>query len=380
MIVQIRDRAALTSISLASLRTYLASTGWLDLGQWGERAATVFGREHDERSWEIVVPHNDTVAGYAEGMADAVAVLSAVEDRSQLDVLLGLAATSADLIRFHSLNGAAKEPLSLGESAGLLNIAYDLMAAAARSVERARAAYRGPLSSEIADYLDCLKPNPGYHEGFELTLRSPVPSGLGTQTDMGDDFQPPFSRQASLKLAEALKHSSDAVAMPNVDDQLASFRQAVPHGVSANLCDAVAKLAKQGEGVEISLSWAGVRPKSKNQVSSPKFRFSQHSADILADAAKSFRRDEPLLDESIIAQVVKLERDPKKQVDQRATILPFRERRPVKILVKFEDEDFATAIKAFDQREPISVDGDIYRVGNTLELRNPRNLQLVTET
>ena len=40
----------------------------------------------DGRDWEIVIPLRDTVADYAEFMAEAVAVLAEAEDRSQLDV------------------------------------------------------------------------------------------------------------------------------------------------------------------------------------------------------------------------------------------------------------------------------------------------------
>ena len=378
MIVQIRDRAALSSLSIISLRTYLVSAGWSDQGQWGERPATIFAKEHDGRAWEIVVPHQDTVAGYAEGMAEAVAVLAAVEERSQLDVFHNLAGAGADVIRVRSLNGAARQPLSLRRSARLLNDAYDMLAAAAQSAVRTRATYRGPLSADVAEFLDSVRPLPGYYEGYELTLHSPVPAGLGTQMDMGDDFQPPFPRRATLKLAEALEHSSVAVAEAIADDPLASFRQAVPHGVSANLCDAVAELARKGEGVEIGLSWADVRPRSVHQTTVPTFRFSQHSADILNEAARSFRRNEPSLDESVIAQVVRLEREPE-EFDGRATILYVREGRPIRIEVEFEEGTYGTVIRAFQQREPISVDGDIYRVGNVYELRNPRNLSFAAE-
>ena len=378
MIVQIRDRTALSSISIASLRAYLDSRGWDNEGRWGERPATIFAKEHDGRAWEIIVPHQDTVAGYAEGMAEAVAVLAAVEQRSQLDVFHDLSGAGADVIRVRSVNGAAKEPLSLRRSANFLNDAYDMLAAAARSAERTRATYRGPLSADVAEFLDRVRPLPGYYEGYELTLHSPVPVGLETQMDMGDEFRAPFPRRATLRLAEALEHSRAAIAEVVADDPLASFRQAVPHGVSANLCDAVAELARKGDGVEIDLSWAGVRPPSAHQTPAPAFRFSQHSADILTEAARLFRRNEPSLDESLIAQVVKLEREPE-EFDGRATILYVMEGRPIRMRVKFEEETYEIVIRAFQQREPISVDGDIYRVGNAYELRNPRNLLLASE-
>ena len=378
MIVQIRDRPALSSLSITSLRAYLDSKDWSNQGRWGERPATIFAKEQDGSTWEIIVPHRDTVAGYAEGMAEAVAVLSAVEERSQLDVFHDLSSTGADLIRVRSANGAAKKPLSLRQSASFLSDAYEMMAAAARSAERTRATYRGPLSADVAEFLDQVRPLPGYYGGYELTLHSPVPAELEAQMDMGDEFHAPFSRRATLRLTEALEHSSAAIADVVDDDPLQSFRRAVPHGVSANLCDAVAELARKGDGVEIGVSWAGVRPPSVQQAPARTFRFSQHSADILAEAARSFRRNEPSLDESLVAQVVRLEREPE-EFDGKATILYIWEDRPTRIRVEFAEETYQTVILAFQQREPISVDGDIYRVGNAYELRNPRNLSLASE-
>ena len=373
MIVQIRDRDALSSISIVSLRAYLNSRGWTDTGIWGERPITVFAKEHDGRTWEILVPHRDTIGGYAENMAESVAVLSAVEERTELDVFYDLAAAGADMIQVRSSNGRARELLSLRQSAALLNDAIGMVASAARAVEKPQATYRGPLSSEVAEYLDNVRPLRGHHQGYELTLHSPVPVGFETQGDMGDDFYAPFSRRAILKLADALAHSSEAISGAVMDDPLELFRQAVSHGVSANLCDAVANLAMKGEGIEIDLFWAPVRPAT---TSDHRFQFSEHSADILTEAARSFRRNEPVLDESVIAQVVALAREPQ-EFDGRATILYVQDGHPIRMQVKFEEWSYSTVIRAFENRNPLSVDGDIYRVRNGYELRNPRNLSLV---
>ena len=90
MKVQIQDRDALSSLTTSNLRSYLQSRGWADAGQWGERA-TLHVKEYGGRDWEILIPLRDTIADYAEVMAEAVAVLATVEDRSQLDVFYDLA-------------------------------------------------------------------------------------------------------------------------------------------------------------------------------------------------------------------------------------------------------------------------------------------------
>lgn len=310
--MQIRDVSALSSISVASLRSYLGARGWGDTGKWGERPISVFAKERGGGAWEILVPHRDSIGGYASNMADALAVLAAVEDRSQLDIFQDLMSAGADVIRVRSLNGLRDKPLSLRRRSELYQDAYRMVASAARAAasNNPQANYRGPLREDVRDYLDGVQPMPDRYNGYAIALRSPVPKGFGIQEDLGDDFHAPFPRRATLKLVQALEISSAAIEEAVASDGLEPFRKAVPHGVSSNLCEAVAKLAENGEGIEIGLSWADARPPSPSAAASPSFVFSEHSADILGEVARVFRRDEPSMNEKVIAHIVKLERKP----------------------------------------------------------------------
>ena len=182
MKVKIQDKEALYALPLSCLRSYLKSRGWRDDGPWGGGRATLYLKEHDGQTLDILLPARDTMDGYARSMAEAVSTLSSVEDRSELDVY------------------------------------YDI-----------------------------------------------------------------------------------------IDED-----------------------------------------------------------------------NQPRLDESITAHVVGLERDPE-EFDGRATILYVQDGRPLRVKVKFAQPVYGVVIKAFDQRVPISVDGDIYRSGESYELRRPHNLSLLTE-
>lgn len=98
MLVQIRDRAALSSLPSTNLRHYLKTHGWKDAGQWGKRA-TVHTKKYGKRNWEILIPISDTVADYAESMAESIATLATVEKRSQLDVFYDIAKAGSEEAR-----------------------------------------------------------------------------------------------------------------------------------------------------------------------------------------------------------------------------------------------------------------------------------------
>ena len=377
MKVQIRDKPLLTSISIASLRSYLASREWIDDGPWGGGRAALYVKESAGRSWDILVPTSDAVGDYASGMADALAVLADVEDRSQLDIFQDLMGAGSDVIRVRSLNGLRDKPLSLRGSAELYQDAYKMVAAAARAAasNKPQANYRGPAREEVLDYLDRVQPLPDFYNGYALTLRSPVPKGFGTREDLGDDIYAPFPRRATLKLAKALEISGCAIEEAVASGDLEPFRKAIPHGVSSNLCEAVANLAKNGGGIEIGLSWADARPPSASAASSPLFAFSEHSSDILGEVARAFRRDEPSMNEKVIAHVVKLEMKPE-EFDGRAELSCSRENRPTRLNVEFERASYEAVIKAFQDRAAVELTGDIFREGGKYELRNPRYLSI----
>ena len=374
MIVQIRDRAALASLSIVSLRSYLDSMGWNNEGPWGQRPATIYSKEHGGRTWEILAPTRDTVADYAEAMAEAVEVLAAVEERSQLDVFYDLKGAGADVIRVRSANGLASKPLSLGQRAALLNDAYKMLAASARAAERPQAAYRGKASANVDNFLNRVQPLPT-QQGYALTLHSPLTPDIGGQTDMGDSYHVPFSRQATYKLAEALSHTETAIEEAVAKNTLDPFRRFVAQGLSANLCASVSELARKGQGISIDLDWGDVRPAN---IPDSHFRFSVDSAEILQQASKSFDRNEPSHDEEIVAQIVQLAREPD-QFDGRATIVSVWEDRTIRMNVEFDQSVYDAVINAFRDHSSISLLGDIHPLGRGYELRNPRNLLVVPE-
>lgn len=377
MIVLIRDIDALSSVSIANMRAYLTSGGWDDTGRWGERPINVFATERYGRTWEILVPHYDSIGGYAENIANTLEILAKVEDRSEMDVFQDITNAEADIIRARPVNGAREKPLSLRGSVRLYDSSYKMVLSAARAAaaDKTQANYLGPPRADIIEYLDSVQPLHGLDAGYALKLRSPVPQVFGSQEDFGDDYHAPFPRRATLKLVEALKSSGDAVAKSDENGDLEHFRNAVPRGVSSNLCEAVAELAREGGGVEIGLSWAASRPPPTLVDPNPRFVFSKQSADILSEAAHVFRRDEPSMDELVVAHVVKLERKPE-EFDGRATLSWNRENRPVRLRAEFKPSAYDVVIKAFQERAPLRLTGNIYREGREYELRNPRDISI----
>ena len=81
------------------------------------------------------------------------------------------------------------------------------------------------------------------------------------------------------------------------------------------------------------------------------------------------------MDEYVVARVVKLERE-LEEFDGRATLSWDRGNRTVRLRAEFERSAYDIVIKAFQDRAPLTLTGDIYREGREYELRNPRGVSI----
>ncbi len=374
MQVQIRDSAAFRRISPAMLRAYLETKEWIRQEIWRDSIA-VWAWEHNGEVQEILVPLQEWSRRYAVRISEVVETLSEVEQRSQLDVFYDLIGAGADVIRLQSLNGYGESSLSLDDSANLLDYSRNLLAASARAAERpGRPVYLGRFSGIVVEYLRGVHPLPGYETGYDLTLHSRVSAGYGVQVGLGDSFPVPFARRATIALNGGLREAGKIAEAVLGGEDISTFENAVPLGVSANFCDAVAALARQAHGIKVGLSWAAVRP---SDVSSEEFVFAESSADVLADGAEWLRRTSPFPDVHVVSEIVRLDRESREEFDGRAVVLHQIDGRPVVLQVQFDVEDREKVLRAFRDGIEVSLDGDIHREGKQYSLRDPRNFAIV---
>lgn len=97
MKVQIRDKEAMDSLTVADLRAYLEAHGWSNERPWGTWA-TILSKEGSGKIWEVAVPNEAGGLLYAESVAEIIATLAEAEDRSQLDVFYDLANSEINIV------------------------------------------------------------------------------------------------------------------------------------------------------------------------------------------------------------------------------------------------------------------------------------------
>ena len=371
MDVLIRDSDALRRLSPTVLRAYLEAHGWTRGETWRNRIL-VWSKAHGEQISEFLSPLREQSDAYAVRISEALTLLAELEERSQLDVYHDLLGAGADVIRLRSLNGAGQSGWTLGDSVEFLTRARDLVMSAARAAERpGQSVYRGRASGDVTDYVRSVRPLPGYETGPELTLHSQVPAGYGTQEDLGDTFGAPFPRRATIALNAGLREAGTKAEAVLAGENLSYvFGETASQGVSANLCDAVAALARRGHGIEVSLSWATVRPA---EAGDSQFAFSESTAEVFTEGAALLRQNSPFPDAHVTGAIVRLDRQSREEFDGMAVVLYQLDDRPVALHVQFEMQDRDEVLRAFRDGLEVSLDGDIQREGRQYVLHNLRN-------
>ncbi len=119
MDVQIRDSEALRRVSPTILRAYLEARGWVQEETWRNRIM-VWSITQNEQVKEILAPLREQTDAYAVRISEAIALLSEIEGRSQLNIYYDVIGAGADVIRLRSLNGVGESGWTLGESVDFL--------------------------------------------------------------------------------------------------------------------------------------------------------------------------------------------------------------------------------------------------------------------
>ena len=370
----ITDVGALRSITPAALIAYALSEGWTKAESFGEHS-DVYQRPG---SSELILPGTDSLGDYPQVVSSILQILSQEESRDELQLFRDLVGADRDVIRVRAPEAAEDGSVSVDAGVELVSQAREMLLSAACAAKDPRAAYRAGKVKDAASYMDRVRLGQTEQGSFIVTLLAPVPPALdllGQGALWPFESDEPFDRKVTRTLAKALDASRQAAESAVRGNGMMAFQEAVSSGVSANLCDALATLIENGNGLEVSLTWARTRPTpEKRKV----VKFPESEGEIYREAASRFRTLEPRPDETLNAFVVALDRQ-QDDHEGRVSLKTFLDGQPVSVRAALPNEMYHRALEAHDAKQNVTVTGDLKRAGQRWVLENPRNLQIVPE-
>lgn len=378
MKVKIVDAGVLRSLSPQGVTAWLRARGWHLRETVPDRFFRV-QKTIDGTEWEVEVPFSSSLRDYARRMAELLDVVEDAEGIDQPALTRAMSQALTDVVRVRvdsEMTRGGRIPIDQG--AALYGHTRDLLLAAACATVEPREAYRSRKPTRAMDYLGGLRYGPPEVGSYVVTVESPVPPELQPPLlDPPPTQDLPFERRVVLTLGHALRAARHAASAAAVTSDITPFVDAVPLGLTANLCDAVAGLLEPFDAarLDIGIGFASSRPARVDPV---RVTFDAESAPVLREAARIFKEREPLSDFSVEGVVVKLD-STEPEAGGTAVIFCAVEGQSRKVKVSLDARDYALAIKAHGESHAVSIEGELIRERSGHTLRGARNLRLIDD-
>ena len=379
MKVRILDKAPFQLLNPADVATHLQATGWKKHDDRPGYSSTWL-KEYKGETADLLLPVDRSVGDYLLRMIDAVRLIAAVEERSELETLADLQFASTDILRIRfRYADAADGAIPLLQAEKLVESAKEMFLAAGSAVNARRAYFATNRTEEVRQFVQNLRLGQSERGSYIVTVLSRVTPELKSDpVSLFSEPEPPFERKAVAGLNAAL------VALRNAVDRAATsfsskvFHDAVQDGVSANLCSALVNMngtnPQPADELRFGFTWARSRP--YDGAASRDVSFPAESFPILAEAARVLKATAPLDPQDVQGVVVKLQAKDDGGV---ATVSTFIEGQPRKVTIALTDGEHKKAIQAYDKRTEIVCRGVLTRNGQLWALQYAGPLTVLSE-
>lgn len=375
----INDRDILNRLRPLDVGQYLASKGWTQIHTEQGRVAVWSIKKESADEYEVLLPLQGEISGYAVRMAEMIQTLSEVEKRTQLEIYEDLSSVSWDIARarLETDGGGRSGMIPINDGPQVFQSAREIVIAAACAAIQPRPLFPRRKPERAMEYLRHAMI--GTKSGsFVLTFASRIQPTL-QQTLPPLETDPPFERKVMLTLASGLSHAYMAAELSALGGGIEPFKEAIQHGASANLCEAIVGLYEGcGQtGVEFSFSFSPLRSLPSTVAIPTSIKFTADRIGYIKEAAKVFRETTPIANTEVTGYVTRLDRES----DQagKVTIAGFADGRPGKFAVELDEPAHKVAISAYDKGAPVGCTGTLQREGNSWIIREPSAFSLLPE-
>ena len=371
MQVRIRDADALRAVTPAALSAYARAAGWRAQEQYRVHSDVYVG----EGRPELIIPRTVRLGDYASVVAALVQTFAHIEKRDELTVYRDLVTADRDVVRLRAAE-SDDGSVTLNDGANLVGGAWDLLLSVACSLGSPRPFYRAGANREATDLLKRVRLGQTDQGSFVVTLLTPaVPRPIPALLPDQDDPNAPTERRLTRRLVDALCAVRGAVERTAAGDE-GAFGESVGQGVSANLCDALARLIEPFPTLDVSVSWARTRPMAESVTVVP---FAWADTAVLQEAARSFRDRAPRPDMRLAGFVRHLTRE-QSEIDGTIRLAVDVDGHQQSVMALLDREDYELAVQAHRDRSVVVLAGDLDRIGQRWRLLNPRIESVISDS
>lgn len=360
-------------ITANQLRAYISANGW-SLVSAPDEFIEVW-RLTESSAAELLVP--------TESAVDAKELVEGALARVSQQLDMSVAALEQDILQLteNSISIRVIHPdvkdgsIPLDDGIALNSSAKGLIAAAANATLERRYKYQGRQPAAVRSLLDSARLGQTTHGSYVVHVFCPELPSDHDEPNLGIPVS--FPSLVTGTLQAALHGLENAIGKFQESNDPHVFEDAYASGASANLCEAVMQFSGKDRGrtVEISLS-SGTTDKLIEPVRT-RVRFSPEQQLSMLAAADYFRRTYTLFNEEVTGIVEALNRHAEQDdgvIRIAATLSDMAVR---SVAVQLNPMEYQTAIHAHDNKQPVSVRGDVVVTPRKANVVNPRNFRVI---
>jgi hypothetical protein len=380
-VIEVPRDEEIALVSVDDIGAYLGALGWRqqpgltgvsDL--WTPPGEAPPGKHWRSGPDDLVLPRNRGVLDYSRRMAEAIGILSFIEQRPAALVLRDILTARADVVRFKRPSASPEGSILLADGLTLVDQALDMITAAASSAVAARRVVpsRRPLLTQ--QYLQQVRLGQTEKSSYVITVISPLERLAVEEPTLFEQTEESFPRRVTRTLTSGLQALADGTEQVRREGDFRIFDGLIVSGVSANLCESVARLVRSPDresAVEIQVDWAATQPRP--EIVS---RFEPGMEPYLLEAARRFRAAEPLEGTLLTGVVVRLQRA-RDELEGRITVSCVVDGALRQLGVPLGLADYQNAVDAHRERRGVMFRADISKVGRGYEATNVRDFRIV---
>lgn len=380
MRASIRDLGVLLAIRPLDVVGFLHANGWTIASERG-RSVQIWVRDD---KYEVLVPFDRKLDGFAVLMAELLATLEVVHGRTQASLISDMRDGSVDKVRVRVDDDDLADgtiPVEVGSS--VVSSARHMIWSAASSAAEPRSNYPRRRPKAATDYLRRVRLGQTEVGSFTVSVLCPVPPAP-LHTSMLHDFgvgsgSDPFERQVTKKLMQGLDTASRLAVNFVHLGTIEALSELAHKGVSANLCDSLlrARDAVSSSGqLHVTTSWSWRRP--VRDAIRDAVVFSPDDFDLIEEASRILKEFSPREEHELVGTVIRLERGDQ-EFDGRITIRTFFDGGSKSVGVRLSEDPYKRAMQAHEDRSLVACLGDLVKDGNRYELVNPRVFRVLSD-
>lgn len=348
------DLRAAQVLSPDTVRSYLASVGWHPREAVTGAALWTLTDGTDE--FEVMLPTDRRLRDFGLRMFDLLRTVAVVEDRPVSMLISDLTNTNSDTMTFRLLPDGPPGTIPLFNGADALQGVRELLMAATYASTLLRPLLvQGRRPTAVRDFARQVRLGTPQAGSWVIAAELDIPDG---RSDLFSDGGDPFARQVSLSAHSGVRATLTAAGEALRGNPVEPFLRRAEYGVSANLCEALAKLGRDDTPFEVRFSWAQHLPA---RVGAGRFRFDREAIRSIRYAGEAMRTSLPDGRVEVIGIVSRLRQDTTTDVATAVIDGTVHSRyggAEQKVAVRLAPEPHQIAIEAYRTRQTLRLVGE----------------------